>query len=518
MMPARDASALSIFQQDRTWRGGLNIISTRQARDKSLAAQNQARTAALVTSGHSTAGDAVPQQTTVNTPLHGQIVRQAHADQSLTIQRHGDRESRATAATSSSPTIIPNTRHTMSSHRLSTLDAVQTRAVETLDPAEDSRSNQITDPSQGHVQQGPSPSSTLGRAVHVTRSTQFYQPVQGTPNQPGPPQASVAQYPSPLRRESYRGPQIGAEHFLAGLAPPRSFSGTSAPATTPSLNNSHLLSHSPQLKFRDCPRDVPEHASGKLGFDDTTSTLSTGVPSKQYLDLILNPFDGTETEAASASALVGSDHEPATMQTSHKISNSLAKILTDPNLPTTISNENHGHHDQRQNVGSQPLLTNTPAVSHSITATGQGLGRMLIPREETNTGADSAVATNRYDLAATQPWQAGSTIRANVSSNSFPSSTITHQDHSVRGQQQNYQQQENSQEQRDVDPRLGSATSTPSEIRAHEPEPTAEPEIGARYNPHNEFTTAVLPLSANVPCMICKGTKEHDSSCMVAGE
>ncbi|KAL5417507.1 hypothetical protein PMIN04_007712 [Paraphaeosphaeria minitans] len=41
-------------------------------------------------------------------------------------------------------------------------------------------------------------------------------------------------------------------------------------------------------------------------------------------------------------------------------------------------------------------------------------------------------------------------------------------------------------------------------------------EIGARYNPRDEFSTALMSLSQNVPCMICEGTQEHQPDCMAA--
>ncbi|OAG05535.1 uncharacterized protein CC84DRAFT_1258960 [Paraphaeosphaeria sporulosa] len=46
--------------------------------------------------------------------------------------------------------------------------------------------------------------------------------------------------------------------------------------------------------------------------------------------------------------------------------------------------------------------------------------------------------------------------------------------------------------------------------------PTEVPDIGARYDPNDEFNAALMPLSENVPCMICGGKQEHQSDCMAA--
>jgi hypothetical protein len=481
MLPARNASPLSIFQQNHIWGGTTDIIPAPQAHNALLAAHNQARTAALVANRHSTAGDVVPDQTTVNIPLHGQIAQQIHADQSRAIQQHRNWGSRATAATSSSPNIRLDTLRTTSSSRSFTSDTPLTRPVETFDSANAPDtpsvwSNEIAGPSQSQVQHIP---------IHVARSLQLDQLLQGFSNQLGPPQPSAALSSSPLT--SHRGSSTGAEHLPSSPASPCLSPGESSLANTTSLDESQLHLHTLLLQTQGYPQDMSENASREVSVNDTTSTPPTDATHEQDLEMMMDSFNSTDTEATSSSALAGSDHDLAAMQTWHKISNGITEIRTDPSPPTAIVYEDHRLRDQQPNVGSRPLNANTPSVPHSSTTPVQGLNRTQIPCEETNTEADSAVAIHHHDLRLKDSRQADSPIVADVSSDSTSSSTSADQDHSVRQQ-------------------------TPSEIGAE------ESEIEVRYDPHDEFTTALLPLSANVPCMICQGTKNHDPYCMVAGE
>ncbi|KAF2446271.1 hypothetical protein P171DRAFT_483629 [Karstenula rhodostoma CBS 690.94] len=284
--------------------------------------------------------------------------------------------------------------------------------------------------------------------------------------------------------------------------------------------------------------------------------------------MTLDSCDGTDTEAGPA--LSASEQEKVAYQLFDEISESCANIAKEPNPPDTVNNGDYSSQDQQQDVGGQPLARGSSTVVHDTTTAAQRSGMTLARCENINTEADSALTTDHPDRelnrsltlrddplaltqrAAVKPKETNSTsIAEEKSPNPTSSITLPNQGRGVGDQQQ--KKGENSA----ADPRLicGKCKRVPRKSgvwtvhcsgckdvwycgsscqraawkshaaackKTEQPQSpllnisTEAPELGARYDPDDEFNTALMPLSENVPCMICEGTQDHQPGCMAA--
>ncbi|KAL5408270.1 hypothetical protein PMIN03_006633 [Paraphaeosphaeria minitans] len=433
------------------------------------------------------------------------------------------------------------------------------------------RSYKIAVPSQ--IQQHLSPSSQSSIAAHVAHSSHFTQHLRGAPNQSVPPQPSAASHPP-----SYAFPRtsmLGAPYRSSNPPLPLPPRGIHSPANAaasiatqpspfhhPSQINARLSDvlesgvsgevHSKTNKRQEAPGPkaiITDEVPLQEGLDPLPKSVHingtallppTEATSRQVLELTLGSLKVAVTEVGPVSSV------PEQGKTAVRL----------PKQPTTMTNSDHSRQNQQKGAEGQPLAKHLPAVLDDAAKARQGPEKFSSPR-----GKHPAMAIDHHGLVALDSQEGVSTsIAKDQSPNLTSPISIAPQSPSVGGQQHDNQHQGQRREPVPaVDPRLSCAQckrvpkipeawtthcsgckdvwycSSPCQraawkshstlcMKTEQPQSTLPEisvevtEIGARYNPRDEFSTALMSLSQNVPCMICEGTQEHQPDCMAAGE
>lgn len=602
LLPARTASVPSLHQRNNA-RGGRKFPS--------LVAQNQSRTASHVANAQTTAAHAAAQLELLNGSPHKQKAGSSLEGQPQVINKHGRLPGGSVAGftlsapnfitdarrnPSLSPLFIPNTPCAAASAPVFVPNTQQAQPAEACAPVVfPGTPNLCSHETAGRSQtrQRPSEISYLGVATNSARSTHSNQRFQRVSNQLAPAQASAASHQSSYA--SRPGSPLGAPRHTNN--PPLSFSlrAMSSPTNSATLRKTQSSPYTPRTQDQDGLGDVSRtgapgavHSETNIGQDksappavvideaprdqepgpclkstnvhDATLLPPTEARSRQELEITLDAYNGTDSEAAPD--LLATDQGKVAMQPFGEIPKTVAVAETPKGLnpPSTTTSGDYSLKNQ-QHAGIRPLARGSTTVLHDAILARHGLALLPSRREDINTEVDSATAIDHPVRVTVDSQKATSTgLEKHEAPSLTTSVTVPLQSPSVGGQQHDNQQQGKGKEPVSaVNPRLicakckrirqGSGDwivhcsgckdawycssscqraawkshfmvcKKTEQPRSTLPDiPTEVPEIGARNDPHDEFNTALMPLSEDLPCMICEGTQEHQPDCMDTGE
>ncbi|KAK7190221.1 hypothetical protein DPSP01_006753 [Paraphaeosphaeria sporulosa] len=476
----------------------------------------------------------------------------------------------ASRTPASPPLAFPNTQHTQPAEARVPVVFPHTQDTCSNETANPSRTQQHPSPSlqvaitthiarSPHLTQHlsgapsrlapPQASAAPSQSSHASRlgSTLNAQHHPTNPSLHGPPRGkhSTINTVTPIATQPFPCPPRSQDHHcFSGIL---KISGSGAVHSETEKRQDIAL---PQVdKTHEAP---PSHEQGPLLKSINANEISlvspTDANAQRDFRMALSSYDSTDAQADPTLSVSGQKKAPVRLP--NETSNRFAEPQMDPEPQKTMIKSDHSRQDQQKDVESGPLARISSTVPHDLASVRQGLA--MLPSR-------SAMLTGHQGRVALEPQKDSSTsVTKGISPNLTSSISDSRPSPSVESQQHHNQPQENFTEFFSaLDPRYVCAKCKRTLLeperwtihcsgckddwycssscqrgawkshymickKTEQPQstlpgiPTEVPDIGARYDPNDEFNAALMPLSENVPCMICGGKQEHQPDCMAA--